>query len=39
MNLVIIAGGGKFGKIAIDFVKRKGYIAFLIDNDPYKAGD
>jgi hypothetical protein len=31
---VIIAGGGKFGKIAIDFVKKKRYIALLIDSDP-----
>lgn len=35
MNSLIIAGGGKFGKKAIAFAKKKDYKTILIDNNPH----
>ena len=33
-KFIIIAGGGKFGKKAIDFAKNNNYDAIVIDSDP-----
>lgn len=34
MGSLIIAGGGKFGKKALEFAKKNNYKTFLIDNNP-----
>jgi len=34
MNLVIIAGGGRFGLKAVEYIKKYNYPAVLIDNNP-----
>ncbi|MFX1453659.1 MAG: hypothetical protein ACFFCM_22705, partial [Promethearchaeota archaeon] len=35
MNSLIIAGGGKFGKKALDYAIEKSYKTILIDNNPH----
>ena len=35
MNYLIVAGGGKFGKKAIEFAKKKNYKTILIDKNPH----
>ncbi len=33
-KFLIIVGGGKFGKIALDFAKENKFTTLLIDNNP-----
>ena len=34
MSILIIAGGGKFGRKAVDFAKKNKYKTILVDKNP-----